>query len=332
MAQDLTRRDLMKASPLAATALVAGCAATPIEQPKPIPADPETSEAEKPKRWQSGQSPWPICLDTATIRPSPLEDKIRIASDAGFDAIEPWEGELHQYEQAGGDLTDLGMRIRDAGLFVPSVIGLWNAIPPTREQFDRSLVDSRRRMRQASAIGAEHVQVIPQPARPWAQFDPKWAADRYRELLEIGLNDYDINPALVFVEFLEGVKRLGQAAAIALDADHPKAKIIPDVFHMHIGDSGFNALKHLKGEFFAIFQFNDAPASPHKDALEDRHRVFPGDGILPLADILQDLSASGYTGCISLELYNPSYWERDHLEVAREGLAKTVQAIASAGV
>lgn len=281
-------------------------------------------------RFQGGKSPWPLCLDTATIRPASLEDKIRFAAAAGFDAIEPWERELHEYETQGGDLEDLGKRIRDAGLFVPSVIGLWNAIPATREEFDKSLVDSRRRMRQAAAVGAEHIQVVPQPARPWQEFDPKWAADRYRELLEIGLAEFTINPALVFVEFLPGCARMGQAAAIALDANHPKAKIIPDVFHMHIGGSGFAGLKHLRGEFFAIFQFNDAPAEPPLGQLKDEHRVFPGDGILPLVDILRDLLATGYTGCVSLELYNPEYWKRDLAGVAKEGRDKTLAVIEKA--
>jgi len=282
--------------------------------------------------FQGGRSPWPICLDTATIRPASLLDKIKFASEAGFDAIEPWEGEIHEYESSGGDLGELARRIKDAGLFVPSVIGLWNAIPPTREAFDASLVDSRRRMRQAAAIGAEHIQTIPQPARPWREFDPFWAAARYRELLEIGLNDYNINPALVFVQFLEGARTMGQAAQVALDADHPKAKIIPDVFHMHIGGSGFQGLRHLRGDFIAIFQFNDAPPQPPKEQLKDEHRVYPGEGILPLGQCLRDLKEIGYRGCISLELYNPTYWESSLADVARIGLEKTVASIQAAGL
>ncbi len=314
------------------TFLAAGAAALPAAASVSLArSSPVRAEPVRP-RYQDGRSPWPICLDTATIRPSSLLDKIRIASEAGFDAIEPWEGELNDFENSGGDLKDLGKRIRDAGLMVPSVIGLWNAIPPTREAFDASLVDSRRRMRQAAAIGAEHIQTIPQPARPWREFDPFWAAARYRELLEIGLNDYDINPAMVFVEFLEGSRTLGQASQIAIDADHPKAKVIPDVFHMLIGGSGFNGLRHMRGDFIAIFQFNDAPAEPAKDELQDSHRVYPGEGILPLEQCLRDLAAIGYTGCVSLELYNPGYWAQDHLEVARTGLAKTVRVIEAAGV
>ncbi len=294
------------------------------------PGQPAAGVAPLRRGYQGGVSPWPICLDFATIRPAPLLEKIRIAAEAGFDAIEPWEGELHEHEASGGDLKELGRRIKDAGLTVPSVIGLWDAIPPTREAFDRSLVDSRRRMRQAAAIGAEHIQVVPQPARPWREFDPAWAAARYRELLEIGLDEFGVNPAMVFVEFLEGARTLGQASQIALDADHPRAKIIPDVFHMHIGGSGFSGLRRLQGDFIAIFQFNDAPASPAREALADEHRVYPGDGVLPLGQCLRDLTAIGYTGCISLELYNPGYWGRDHLEVARTGLRKTLGVIEAA--
>ena len=303
---------------------VAAAAAASIPTLSQARADQQT------RQWQNGRSPWPICLDTATIRPVSLEEKIRIAAKAGFDAIEPWEGELRDYEAGGGNLEELGRRIRDAGLFVPSVIGLWNAIPPTEEAWTKQLPETRERMRMVSAIGSEFVQVIPQPKRPWQEFDLAWASAKYRELLEIGLKDYNINPAMVFVEFLTGAARMGQAAAIALDADHPKAKIIPDVFHMHIGDSGFSGLRLIQGEFIAIFQFNDAPAQPTKPNLEDKHRVFPGDGILPLVQCLKDLHAIGYRRCISLELYNPEYWTRDPLDVAREGLDKTIKVIQQA--
>lgn len=286
-----------------------------------------TPERRSASSYQDGRSPWPLCLDTATIRPASLEDKVRIAAEAGYDAIEPWDGELRDFEREGGSLPDLRNRIEDAGLFVPSVIGLWNAIPPTRAEWESGLPATRERMRMASAIGARHIQVIPQPARPWPEFDPAWASARYRDLLVLGLEEYDLNPAMVFVQFLPGVARLGQAAAIALDADHPKARIIPDVFHMHIGDSGFSGLRQLQGDFIAIFQFNDAPATPGKAGLKDEHRVFPGDGILPLDRCLRDLRDIGFERCVSLELYNPEYWQRDPREVAEEGRRKTLAVI-----
>ena len=326
MGRTLDRRSLLTAAAAAIT--VGGC--TQMTRNGPAAA-----------RYQNKLSPWPIALDTATIRPrenpGTLDEKVRIAAQAGYDAVEPWEFELHEFERSGGSLKDLGKKIRDQGMFVPSVIGLWNAIPSTREQFDKSLPDHRRRMRQAADLGAQHIQVVPQPARPWQEFDPLWAAELYRELLEIGLSEFNINPAMVFVEFLPGVKRMSQAAAIALDADHPKAKIIPDLFHMYLGGSGFHGLKHLRGDFIAIFSINDAPASPTREELiamgtreSDARRIYPGDGILPLDQILRDLRAIGYTGAISLELYNPDYHRQDPLQVARTGLEKTLKVIRQA--
>ena len=285
--------------------------------------------AEPAKRYQKGTSPWPVCLDTATIRPASLPDKIKFAAKAGFDAIEPWDKELEQYQAEGGNLKDLGKQIKDAGLFVPSVIGLWNALPPTQEAFDASLVDTRRRMKMAADIGSQHIQTIPNTVGD--NFNQKWVAARYRDIIEIGLNDYNIHPALVFVKFFP-LKTLGQAVGVALDANHPKALIIPDTYHMHISEGGFEALKLIKGDLIAIFQFGDAPASPAVGELADKHRVYPGDGVLPLQQALRDLKASGYKGCISLELYNPEYWKEDLQKVAETGFRKTMEVIHKSGV
>ena len=281
------------------------------------------------KRYQKSQSPWPICLDTATIRPASLREKVKIAAKAGFDAIEPWDGELEEFETAGGNLKDLGKEIKDLGLFVPSVIGLWNSLPPTKALFEASLKGTRNRMRMASDIGSEHIQTIPNTVGE--NYDQKYVANRYRELIEIGINEFDINPAIVFVKFFP-LKTMGQAAGVALDANHPKAMIIPDTYHMHISEGGFEGLKLIKGKMIAIFQFADAPASPAIAKLGDEHRVYPGDGVLPLPEILKDLKATGFEGCVSLELYNPNYWKQDLQEVAETGLRKTLEVIQKAGL
>lgn len=289
---------------------------------------PQLSDPEE-KKYQNGESPWPICLDTATIRPASLREKVKIAAKAGYDAIEPWDGELEEFEAEGGNLKDLGKEIKDLGMFVPSIIGLWNALPPGRSQWEESLKDTRRRMRMAADIGSEHIQTIPNTVGE--NYDHHYVAGRYREIIEIGLNEFNLSPALVFVKYFP-LKTMGQAMGIALDANHPQAKIIPDTYHMHISEGGFEGLKLLKGEAIAIFQFGDAPASPAISELGDEHRVYPGDGILPLPKILEDLKSTGFKGCVSLELYNPDYWKQDLQKVAETGLRKTMDVIRKAAV
>lgn len=286
--------------------------------------------APKEKRFQNGRSPWPICLDTATIRPAKtLEEKVDIAIEAGYDAIEPWDSELMDYEKEGGDLKVLAKKITDNGLFVPSMIGLWGCLPENEEAFQASLPATRDRLRMASEIGCAHAQAIPN--KVGANYDVKFVASCYRRLLEIGINEYNLIPSLVFVEMFP-MKTLGQAVAVALDANHPQAKIIPDVFHMYISEGGFEGLKLLNGDMFAIFQFNDAPKNMALEDMKDKDRVFPGDGILPLPQILKDLKSTGFKGCVSLELYNPEYHKQDLLQVAKTGLEKTLGVMDKAGV
>lgn len=284
----------------------------------------------KEKRYQKGRSPWPICLDTATIRTAKtLEEKVDIAIKAGYDAIEPWDRELIQFEEQGGNVKALGQKIKQAGLFVPSMIGLWGCIPENEAAFQASLPETKNRMRLAAEIGCSHVQAIPN--KVGENYDHAFVSDCYRRLLDIGIKEYNIIPSLVFVKMFP-LKTLGQATAVALDADHPSAKIIPDVFHMYISGGGFNGLKQLNGDLIAIFQFNDAPANMAREDMKDSDRVYPGDGILPLPEILKDLYATGYRGCVSLELYNPTYHKQDLLQVAKTGLEKTLKVIEKAGV
>ena len=67
----------------------------------------ELGRARKRKRLngRGGRSPWPICLDTATLASEiPLDEKVELAAGAGFDAIEPWDRELGVYEESGEGL------------------------------------------------------------------------------------------------------------------------------------------------------------------------------------------------------------------------------------
>ena len=289
------------------------------------------------KKYQDGISPWPLCLNSSTVRemPSeggtrktPLEDKIRIAEEVGYDAIEPWINELEAHEKKGGGLEDLGKQIRDRGLFIPNVIGLWSCMPPNEKLFEDSLKATRNRMRMSAAIGSQHVAAIPSPDRE--DFDLKWGAEMYRRLLEIGRDEFGITVAFEFVGFLKGVHRLGQACAIALDANDPDACLIADTFHLFRGGSGFESIRHFDGDFIADFHWNDVPDSPAREEMGDAHRIYPGDGILPLEHTLRQLVEIDYRGALSLEMFNRDHWKQDPKQVAATGLQKMRDQIASA--
>jgi 2-keto-myo-inositol isomerase len=86
----------------------------------------------------------------------------------------------------------------------------------------------------------------------------------------------------------------------------------------------------LSGHAVQVFHMNDYPADPPRDKIADKDRVYPGDGVAPLTQILRDLFAAGFCGVLSLELFNPEYWKQDALLVARTGLEKMKGAVAKA--
>ncbi len=317
MADPLSRRGFMKTTTTAGAALGAGLAATPL-----------TASAKTNFKYQNGLSPWPLSMNTSTIRPASLRDKIKVTAEAGWDAIEPWINDLNEFEEGGGDLKALGREIKDRGLFVPNIIGLWNCLPATQEAWDASLEATRKRMRQSADVGSRFVAAIPSPDR--ADFDLKWGADRYRELLRIGREDYNITVAFEFIGFFKGVHRFGQACAVAVDANDDDACIIADTFHFWRGKTGFHGLKKVNGDIIANFHWNDIAENTPEEGTGDTSRIYPGDGILPLEQILRDLKSINYTRTLSLELFNREHWKMDPKVVSETGLRKMQECIARA--
>ncbi len=64
--------------------------------------------------------------------------------------------------------------------------------------------------------------------------------------------------------------------------------------------------------------------------IKDEHRVYPGDGVAPIGDVLRTMVDNGFDGALSLELFNRSYWEQDPNVVAATGLAKMKEAVEKA--
>jgi len=52
--------------------------------------------------------------------------------------------------------------------------------------------------------------------------------------------------------------------------------------------------------------------------LDNTTRFIPGDGVSPLVRILRKLSAKGYAGPLSVELFLPKYQQGDPFAVASE--------------
>lgn len=268
------------------------------------------------------RKPFPISLNTSTLRGHklPIQKVVEIASTAGYQGIEPWPDEIRRYTESGGKLRDLARQLEDSGLKVTGAIAFFRWMVDDDAERAKALDEAKRTMEQLAAIGASHVAAP--PSGPVDGVDLLHAAERYRKLLEIG-DTTGVIPAVEVWGFRKGLQRLGQAVLVALEARHPRACVLPDVYHLYKGGSGLSGIALLNPKLLGGFHLNDYPADPPRESIQDRHRVYPGDGVGPLVKLFQDLWSIGYRGTLSIELFNREYYKQEPLHVARTALEKT---------
>ncbi|MHC4726074.1 MAG: sugar phosphate isomerase/epimerase family protein [Planctomycetota bacterium] len=292
-----------------------------------IVAGPVTA-ANGANRTSKRTAPFSYCFNTSTIRGQKLklDKEIEITAKAGYHSIEPWVHKIHEYAKSGGSLTELRRRISDLGLTVESAIAFSQWIVDDDAKRAAALEQNKRDMDVLARIGGKRIAAPPAGANRTAGLDLLKAAERYRELLELG-DKMGVVPQVEVWGSSKNLHRLGQAMFVVIESGHPKACLLPDVYHTYKGGSDFNGFKMLSHKAIQVFHLNDYPADPPRETIGDRDRVMPGDGIAPLTQILQDLQANNNRAVLSLELFNPTYWKQEPLQVAKTGLAKMKAAV-----
>ncbi|HJN82431.1 MAG TPA: sugar phosphate isomerase/epimerase family protein, partial [Verrucomicrobiota bacterium] len=285
----MSRRDLLKTTSVATAGLLAGSATV-------------RAKSERKK----GTDPFRYCLNMSTIRGQDLSvtGEVDVAGKAGYDAIEPWLGKLNDYKKGGGSLKDLRRRIEDHGLTVESAIGFARWIVDDDKQRAKGIEEAKRDMDLLAQLGAKRIAAPPAGAR--GTVDPMAAAERYRKLLEIGA-EIGVVPQIEMWGGNPSIGRVSTAIYIAIEAGHPDACFLGDVYHTYKGGSDFEGLKMLGPQALQHFHWNDYPADPPLDKIGDGDRVYPGDGIAPITDIVKGFLQVGAVPVLSLELFNKKY-------------------------
>lgn len=271
----------------------------------------------------SAIGPFRFCLNTSTIsgqNPGLLK-YIEIAAATGYDGVELWINDIKDYVNKGNSIESLAKFIKARNILVYNIISFTSWMVDDDEKRKAGVKELEDEMKIAHALGCHRIAAPPAGVEKKEAIDFQKAGARYREILELG-RKYNVMPLLEFWGASGTLFNFSQALAIAAAANDPDARILPDVYHLFRGGSGFNCLKMVSGKVIEIIHFNDYPADKPVNEQTDSDRVYPGDGAAPLKQILQDLQAMGGTKILSLELFNKSYWEQDATLVAKTGLQK----------
>lgn len=252
----------------------------------------------------------------------PIEKEIEITAQAGYCGIEVWMFKIRQFLEKGGNLTELKKHFTDNGVKLVSAISFPHWIVDDETDRAKGVEQMKGEMEILAGLDCPYIAAPPSGATDRRIDDLDACGERYRTILELG-ESMGVIPLLELWGSSATLSKLSDCLTIAIASGHAKASLLLDAYHYYRGGNRFESLTQIAGNSLHVFHVNDYPADPPREKLVDADRVYPGDGICPLAEILQTLRQSGFRGVLSLELFNKSYWESgDPLSVAKTGLEK----------
>ena len=278
---------------------------------------------------KKSKSKFKFCLNTSTIsgQKAGIVKYIDVAARAGYDCVEIWIGDVKAYLDGGGTLPALKKLLSDSKVPAADAIGFAPWMVDDEEKRKAGFKQMREEMEMMAALDCPRIAApsagIVAPEIP----DLFKVGERYEELLKIG-KETGVMPQLE-IWGASQFHHIGQAMMGAAVTNNPDARILADVFHLYRGGSGFEGLKMVDGRMIEIFHMNDYKTDIPREQLQDKDRIYPGDGVAPLKQILTDMKNMSGEKILSLELFNRDYWQQDPLAVAKTGLEKMKKLVSA---
>jgi sugar phosphate isomerase/epimerase len=255
-------------------------------------------------------------LHTGSILHTNLATDLRVAGEAGYDAVELTIPKLVRYLDAGYRPEDL----------LPAVGSLRVAMIDSFLHIERQDVESRRELRQqcerlcavAEILGCSRLQVVPLNALQgvaWREMR-EGVARSLQELAGIAA-PHGVSLVMEPVSFTP-LRTLAQALEVLEAADRANITLCIDTFHLWTGGTPWEEVTALDPGLIGAVHISDVSPRRGNEWSDDDRDVLPGDGILPLREGIAAIQATGYDGLWSVEMLGAYHWEWDPVLLAQE--------------
>ncbi|MEU7486194.1 TIM barrel protein [Streptomyces sp. NPDC042319] len=257
-----------------------------------------------------------------------LSEKLSAVAAAGFDGVEIFENDLVACPLSPEEVR---LRAADLGLSIDLYQPFRDAEAGPDEVFARNLRRAERKFAVMERLGAD-MMLVCSSVSPDAVDDDALAARRLRALAERAA-DHGIRLAYEALAWGRHVNTYDHAWRIVEQADHPALGTCLDSFHILSRGSDPKGIEDIPGEKIFFLQLADAP-KPAMDVLQwSRHyRCFPGQGGFDLAGLLGHVLRAGYSGPLSLEIFNDVFRQADAGRTAVDAMRSLIALEETAGL
>ena len=231
-----------------------------------------------------------------------LTDKLDAIAAAHFDGVEVFEPNLRSFD---GSPREIGRYARNLGLNVELFQPLRDFEGVSDEQLRRNLERAEAVFDTMGELGAPLMLVCSNTGADVCDDDERAAAQLYQLAEQAGRRGLKVGyEALAWGT---RVATFDRAFRIVERANNPNLGVILDSFHTLVRSDDWSSLGELPASRIFFVQLGDAPRLDF-DALTLRrnHSKMPGQGDLDVAGFLRTVLATGYTGTVSLEIFNES--------------------------
>jgi 4-hydroxyphenylpyruvate dioxygenase len=257
-----------------------------------------------------------------------LEDKLEAAARAGFDEVELFEPDLiasrlspeRVRERAG----ELGLAI---GLYQP--FRDFEAVPDA--QLRENLRRAEHKFAVMERLGADLMLVCSNVSES-AIDDDHLAAVQLRTLAQHAA-EHGIRIAYEALAWGRHVRDYDHAWRIVDAADHENLGTCLDSFHILSRGADPAGIREIRGDKIFYLQLADAPHLVMDVLQWSRHyRCFPGQGGFDLATFMEHVLATGYSGPLSLEVFNDVFRQAEPRRMAVDAMRSLLLLEEAAGI
>lgn len=255
-----------------------------------------------------------------------LPPKLTAMANAGFAATEFWPRDL--YDDPGGPDVALDL-LAQSGLRTSCYQALRDYEGMPAEEMPRRLDGARQLMDQMAVVGVD-LLVMCSNTSPRASGDRPRTVDDLRKLGELAASR-NVRIAYETLAWGTWIRDYRDAARLIHEVGHERIGLNVDSAHIFARDLPLDGLAGIPGERIFLVEIADLPrANLEPRELTRHYRLFPGQGVHPVAEFVRRIEATGYAGDYSVEIFNDHYAAMPPEAVARMAMATTEKLFESA--
>ena len=251
-----------------------------------------------------------------------LPDKMAAMARAGFGQTELWPRDYYEHNEGPDIAIDL-LAAHDMKVSCYQNLRNFEGMPPQLRE--RKVRIAQQIFDQMNLIGCETL-VLCSNISPQSSGDPQRIISDLRLLGDLA-EPYGVRVAWEPICWGRWVRDYREAWKLVQEVDHPRIGLVLDCFHVFALDLPVADIGRIEREKIFIVEVADL-AKSNLDFLEISRsfRLFPGEGVTPIASFMEQVARTGYDGVYSVEVFN-SYYQTLPLDQVAERAMRSLSGL-----